>query len=197
MSSAYRTMMLRAARAFDLGAVAVMLVAALPISSGSATWLSLERVLLIRVKVANVFLLLGFLALCAAVFSRCGFYQSHRLSGTRRPLAEAFAAVAMIVALLVLLRWPLRLSFATNRFIAVFAALSFCVLALSRVVVRRFLHLARVYGRNLRHVVVVGEGPQAAALAERLTRESGLGYRVVRIIDAKETRGDGRIASSF
>jgi hypothetical protein len=41
-------------------------------------------------------------------------------------------------------------------------------------------------GRNLRSIVVVGEGLEAAALADRVEKEPALGYRVVRVIDAKE-----------
>jgi FlaA1/EpsC-like NDP-sugar epimerase len=51
---------------------------------------------------------------------------------------------------------------------------------------QQVLYLMRQNRRNLRSIVVVGEGSDAAALAERVEKESALGYRVVRIIDAKE-----------
>ena len=46
----------------------------------------------------------------------------------------------------------------------------------------RLLHYARLRGRNLRHVVIVGELQEATALAERFEKESNFGYRVLDII---------------
>ena len=53
---------------------------------------------------------------------------------------------------------------------------------------QQFLYYARSRGRNLRSIVIVGEGREAVALAERIESDPAHGYRVLRIIDAKETR---------
>ena len=44
----------------------------------------------------------------------------------------------------------------------------------------------RLRGRNLRGLVIVGEGSEAAALADRIEKEPALGYRVIQVIDARE-----------
>ena len=85
-----------------------------------------------------------------------------------------------------MLRWPLQLPFATNRFLLYFWLLTFCSLALSREISQCVLYFVRSHGRNLRNVIVVGEGLDATALAGRITKDVSLGYRVLQIIEAKD-----------
>jgi FlaA1/EpsC-like NDP-sugar epimerase len=77
----------------------------------------------------------------------------------------------------------LDLSFASNRFLIIFWLLSFAALMLSHETALGLLHFARARGRNLRNIVIVGELREAAALAERIEKESTFGYRVLQIID--------------
>jgi hypothetical protein len=57
---------------------------------------------------------------------------------------------------------------------------------LARMVGQRLLYFARSRGRNLRNLVIVGEGIDARTLADRIEKETTLGYRVVQVINAKE-----------
>jgi FlaA1/EpsC-like NDP-sugar epimerase len=184
-------------KAFDLTAICATALAALAISSGSSTWLNLGYLLVIRIKVANLLLFVGYLALCSAVFSACGLYRSHRLAPWNRRLYEILLAVTLLTGVLLVLRWPLHLTFATDEFLLWFWALTLCTLFLSREIVRLLLHLARIRGRNLRNVIIVGEGSDATALANRVRQEASLGYRVVRIIDARGITENGRMAGDI
>jgi FlaA1/EpsC-like NDP-sugar epimerase len=194
MSPGLRHNVMLMVKVFDLAAVCATALAALTISSGSSTWLNLGYLLVIRIKVANLLLFVGYLVLCSAAFSVCGFYRSHRLSPWNRRLYEILLAVTLLTGILLVLRWPLHLMFATDEFLLWFWALTLCTLFLSREIVRLLLHLARLRGRNLRNVIIVGEGSNATALANRVGQEASLGYRVLRIIDAKEIAQDGRMA---
>ena len=78
------------------------------------------------------------------------------------------------------------MDFADKTFFMAFWLLTFTVLILTRLIGQQLLYYARLRGRNLRSIVIVGEGPEAATLADRIEKEPTLGYRVVRIIDAKE-----------
>jgi putative colanic acid biosynthesis UDP-glucose lipid carrier transferase len=78
------------------------------------------------------------------------------------------------------------MQFATVSFFIAFWLLTFTVLILTRLIGQYLLYYARSHGRNLRSIVIVGEGSEAMALAERIEMDSTLGYRVVRVIDAKE-----------
>jgi FlaA1/EpsC-like NDP-sugar epimerase len=185
MSQKFRHLaLLRAAKLFDLGVVGVAFLAAMAIATGSFTWTSFSYVLALRIQLGNFILMTAYIGLCAATFSACGFYLSHRLSNWRRQLREVFTAVTVITAVLWLAKLLVEFHFASNRFLMVFWALTLAGLFLSRLVGQRLLYFVRSRGRNLRSIVVIGEGADAAALAERIESESALGYRVVRVIDA-------------
>ena len=171
---------------FDLVLTSLTFFAALSLTSSSLTWPSLAQVLVIRIKVANLFLFVGYIALCSAVFLACGFYRSHRLSRWTQRCAEIFLAVSVVTLVLWLLRSPLALEFTTNAFLLSFWLLTVGALMLSHELARQFLYLARLRGRNLRNVIIVGEGSSAAALSRRIRQESSLGYRVLRVIDVGE-----------
>jgi FlaA1/EpsC-like NDP-sugar epimerase len=187
---------MRIVRVFDLAAVCVVFLVTLIISSSSLTWPDLGEVLVLRIKVANLFLFAGYLTLCSAVFSACGLYRSHRLSHWMQRLREMLLAATCATGALLALKLPFSLEFATNDFLLMFWPLSFCTLVLAHEIALRLLHLARLHGRNLRNVIIVGEGPDTRDLANRVRQEAGFGYRVLRIIDAREMAGDGRIAGN-
>ena len=75
---------------------------------------------------------------------------------------------------------------ATNEFLILFWVFTFLVLVLGRAAGHAVLYFARSRGRNLRNIIIVGEGKDATALAERIEKETTLGYRVVRVINAEE-----------
>jgi FlaA1/EpsC-like NDP-sugar epimerase len=178
-------------RLFDLAAVCVVFIASLAISSASLTWPSLAEVLVMRIKLANLLLFVGYLALCAAVFLACGLYRARRLSRRPQSLYEVFFAVTLLTSVPWLLKRPLALEFATDAFLLWFWLLMLCVLFLSHEIARWLLHLARLHRRNPRNIVVVSDGTDAVALANRIRQEVGLGHRVLRIINAGEVTEDG------
>jgi FlaA1/EpsC-like NDP-sugar epimerase len=96
-------------------------------------------------------------------------------------------AVTVITGILVVSRSSFRFDFATDRFLVLFWLFSFIVLIVVRFLGQHLLRNMRLRGRNLRSIVIVGEGSDAAALADRIEKEPGLGYRVVQIIDAGES----------
>jgi FlaA1/EpsC-like NDP-sugar epimerase len=192
-----RNALLTLIRVFDLAAVCVVFLVSLAISSGSLTWPGFEEVLIMRIKVANFLLFVGYIALCSVIFSACGFYRSHRLSHWHQRLSEILFAVSFITAVLLVLRWTRPLAFATNEFLLMFWLLAFCTLAPSHEIARRLVYLARLRGRNLRNVIIVGEGSYATALAARVGQEASLGYRILRIIDARELTANGRIVGDI
>jgi FlaA1/EpsC-like NDP-sugar epimerase len=181
-------LLLKTVKVTDLVIVCVAFLAALAVSYGSFTWPSLAQVLVIRISVANIVLFIGYVGLCAIVFSASGFYRSDRLSGGSQGFRETFGAVTFLTGVLIVLRSPLALAFATNRFLVLFALFSLCLLVLSRATTRRLFHLSGMYGRNLRNIIVIGEEPGATALANHIRQETSLGYRVLRVIDAGEMR---------
>ena len=188
---------MQAKRVLDLVTVCLVFIASIAIGSGALNWPSLTEILMARVKVSNLFLFIGYLALCSAIFSACGFYQSHRLSYPKHRLYEVFLAVTLATGVLLVLGWPLDLSFATKEFLLVFWLLCISILILSHELSQQLLHLARLHGRNLRRVVIVGEENDAMGLANLITHHAGFGYHVVQIIDAREMAKDDQIISNI
>jgi FlaA1/EpsC-like NDP-sugar epimerase len=187
MSPTFRRIVLkRAAKVTDLGAVTAVFFIAFAIASGSFTLLSFTELLAIRIKLSNLLYFAGYVGVCAVTFSSCGLYVSHRLSRLVRHLREIITGVTFITTVLLLVRQPLEFTFASNYFLVVFWLLSIAVLALPRVIGYQLLRRARAHGRNLRRIVIVGEGSNGRALAKRLENEVALGYKVVHIIDAME-----------
>jgi exopolysaccharide biosynthesis polyprenyl glycosylphosphotransferase len=178
-----RIALLRAAKLFDLLAVSLTFLAAFAVGSGSSTWPGFAEVLLLRIKLVNVIIFVGYLAFCSMVFSSTGFYLSHRMSHLSRQIRETLLATTLITAVLVVL--PLRMEFATKSFYVVFWSLTFAVLFLTRLFGQHVLYYIRSFGRNQRSIVIIGEGLDAATLGDRIEQEPTLGYRLARIIDVE------------
>ena len=181
-----RSVLQRAVKITDLAAITAVFFIAFAIASGSLTLLSFTELLAIRIKLSNLLYFAGYVGVCALTFTSCGLYVSHRLSGLGRHLREIITGITFITTVLLLLRQPLEFTFASNYFLIVFWVLSLAALTLPRVIGYQLLHRARAHGRNLRRVVIVGEGSNGRALAKRLENEVALGYKVVQIIDATE-----------
>ena len=184
-----RRIVQRVARLFDVTAVSLTFVAAAAVSSGYFTWPTLAEFLALRIKVENILIFVSYLVLCSAIFSTCGFYLSHRLSRWTRQACEIFVATALVTMVLSLL--PRQMLFATKEFLLIFWLMNFCILFLPRLVGYQVLYFARAHGRNLRNIVVVGEASDAAKLAERIEKQTILGYRVVRVINPEEAKNVG------
>ena len=181
-----RDLLMKMIKVLDLAAVCVTLLAALALSSGSLTWPSFVDILAIRVQVTTLLLCIGYIALCSTVFSACGLYRSHRLSSWNQRLYEIVLAVTWLTGALLLLTWALPLRFATNTFLLSFWLLTLCTLWLLHELALQLLQLARARGRNLRNVIIVGEGAEITDLVHRMQQDVSLGYSVRRIIDAGE-----------
>jgi FlaA1/EpsC-like NDP-sugar epimerase len=182
-----RVVFLRAAKLFDLAIVALSFLAALAIASGSYTLISFADFLALRIQIFNLIFVAAYVVGCAVTFTSCGLYVSHRLSQWPRRVREISMAVTVITGILFVSRSSFRFDFATDRFLVLFWLFSFIVLIVVRFLGQHLLRNMRLRGRNLRSIVIVGEGSDAAALADRIEKEPGLGYRVVQIIDAGES----------
>jgi exopolysaccharide biosynthesis polyprenyl glycosylphosphotransferase len=167
----------------DLLAVLSAYALSAALVDGSAPVESLRPVLETSIALRSV-LWVGIYALIwHLVLAATGLYGSYRLSTATREVRDlAFAAacaVAPFAALAALAGDPDM----DARFAALLWASSAGMLMVSRRCLRMIGGLARRAGRNLRDVVVVGEGGAAVETAGDLARRAGLGYRVVEVID--------------
>ncbi|HXK58399.1 MAG TPA: hypothetical protein PLP42_00765 [Acidobacteriota bacterium] len=186
----------RFVKSTDMVLMGAILFASIAISSASFALPGVAYLLVIRIKVINLFLLMGYFALSYGILSVSGFYRSHRFSTFQQRVHEVLLAASLMTVSVLILRWPLQLDFASNRFLIVYWGLTFLVLGASRETAQQLLYLIRSRGRNLRNVVIIAAGDDVASLAAYVAGDPGLGYRVVGTIDAKEIDEDERYASA-
>ena len=187
MSPGFRhQMLIMMAKLGDLVTLCISFLTSLAISSDSLTWPDLAYVLAIRIKLANVFIFAGYIALCSIIFSACGLYRSHRLSHWKQRLNEISVAATLVTGVFLLYKQLFLISFAKNTFVLLFWLLTLSTLFLCREIALQLLHFARIRGRNLRNVIIIGEEPAATTLADRVRQEVSLGYRILRRIDVRE-----------
>jgi len=118
------------------------------------------------------------------ILSAARVYWSARLEGgihTR----EILTGVSTVVPCLGALDLLFGLSLFNLHTLLELWVLTTIFMLISRVVLREFLRALRRKGRNLRFVVIVGNGRRASHLAERL-RNPSTGYRVIGYVDAEE-----------
>ncbi len=135
-----------------------------------------------QVTVSQVLLAAAYLVLWHVVLSVRGLYHSYRLSPVSRELRDLVTAIALATAPLVLAGFVLGFDTITPAFLVAFVAATTVGLGLGRRVMRVVAGLVRRLGRNLRDVVIVGDGGPALDAATRLARRETLGYRVVDVL---------------
>ena len=159
-----------------LGCLALALTATtgMPLTGLLARSLSLGEFLLLA-----LYLVYWHVALAAA-----GLYGSYRLASASRELRDVAFAAALASAPVPLIGALLGYQRIGMAFAVTLWALSVAALASGRRLARAVGALVRRAGRNLRDVVVAGEGQAAHDAARDLAGRSDLGYRIVEVIDA-------------
>lgn len=144
---------------------------------------SFSRVLGIRIRIVNLLTFLLLLALWHVIFRAMGMYRSHRLSSHaaeawRALQASTFGSLAVLNCSIL---FNIRL--VTPVFIGVFWLASSGLIVGNRLLTRMLLGRARVAGRNLRNVLIVGSNARAADYAGRVEAHPELGYCVIGFVD--------------
>lgn len=116
------------------------------------------------------------------LFAHFGLYEVRRLDERVREwldIAKAVTLGTLVAAALALL----VAEESTKAIILLFYLLALCGAIASRALVREGLVFLRSHGRNLRHVVFVGSGPEAVDLAQKILHRADLGYRLLGFVD--------------
>ncbi len=179
MSSPRRTALLTLLKLCDLAVVTASLVLAVALTSGRAGIHGWQEVFSLRLTFLNSIFVGCYLVAWHYVLKTRGLYESYRLSPASRELKDVGAAVAIATAPLIPISLLLDFEYVTTEFLLAFPSLAFVALATERRLLRAIARRVRSLGRNLRDVVIVGDGGSALAAAARLARRESLGYRVV------------------
>ncbi len=120
------------------------------------------------------------------IFYAFGLYRPYRHVPLRRELIRLLAAFAL--GFVLLLSW-LSLRHMDNysrQMLLTFFLLSFLLLLLKRVVLRRTLKHLREKGYNLKHVLLIGSGKLADNYLEKIETELDMGYHPLGYIAERE-----------
>jgi Undecaprenyl-phosphate glucose phosphotransferase len=111
-------------------------------------------------------------------------YRSQRTSRLGQEVLAIAQAMALVTAAAAFGSFFLRGELARS-VLLLFAALGAVALSGERFLIRIVLRAARRQGRNLRHVLLVGTGPLAAAVARKMTSHPDFGFAVKGMVSAR------------
>lgn len=184
-----RSILLKAMMIFDL----FVMVLAFGIAtwsvyqvSGIAATVSFDNFLSIRVKIANLLLMAGFLMVWHFLFLANGLYRSHRLSTTAIIVRDILISTLAGSMLLYVAGIVFDISLISFTFLAIFWAFSSAILVASRLILRSLMHLIRLSGRNLRHIAVIGTNARARSYVDMIKSMPELGYCFIGFVDDRD-----------
>ena len=191
MSTIRRELLVKALKVFDVCLMVLCFaLATLAVSETSQTG-SLAEFLSLRVKIGNFLIFATFLLSWHAIFSSFRLYRSRRLSRRRDEMLDIVKACSLGTFIVLVAAAVLRIRMATPMFLSIFWASSTLATMASRVGMRQLLRRLRLYGRNLRNMLIVGTNQRATEFAKRIDAKPGLGYRIVGFVD-EEWRGSSQ-----
>ncbi len=168
---------------FDLGILGLSyLVAAVRVWHLTALG-SFTSFISLRVKVLNILLFLALVYFWHLILATFGLYSSRRLEDRNRELVDLLKATFLVAIVLAVVAYIFDLRMITFPFILWFWALSSSLLILCRVLMREFLAVVRIHGRNLRQVLIVGTNARAEEFARTIADRADLGYNLIGFAD--------------
>ncbi len=145
--------------------------------------LDAREIFAMRVRLVNLVFLLAFVAIWHVCFRLFGLYRSRRLSSRWAEILDVVKATSLGSLLILNAGLLLDVEIFTGEFVGFFWLMATGSTAAARLILRVALEQARMHGRNLRDVVIVGTNPRARRFAERLDQRRELGYRVIGFFD--------------
>ncbi len=178
-----RSLLLECLKVFDvITVIAAWLLASLAVQERIQYqgWIQL---LSIRAELAEFLLLLLFFWAWHIAFSLMGFYVSQRLASIRREVLQVIKTVALGTAALWLAGQLADSPLLNLRFVVCFFGAANILIISGRLILRAGLVYARLRGRNLRYLVIVGTNSRAVQLARDIDSRPTLGYRIRGFVD--------------
>jgi exopolysaccharide biosynthesis polyprenyl glycosylphosphotransferase len=136
-----------------------------------------------RIKLLNLLVFFGLTYCWHVIFTAFGLYGSRRLGDRREEAAVVLKATSASALVLGFVAAFFQVQMITPAFIAVFWIVSTSAIIASRLALREFLRRARIRGRNLRHLVIIGTNPRAVEFARAVEVRPELGYELVGFAD--------------
>lgn len=183
MTTIRRQLLVNALKLFDVCLmVSCFVLATLQVSHTSKAG-SLAEFLSMRIKIGNFLIFALFLLCWHAIFSSFRLYGSHRLSRRRDEMLDILKACSLGTFGVQVAAVALHIHMVTPTFLIVFWASSTLATVTSRIALRSALKRMRLYGRNLRNMLIIGTNQRAMEFAKKIDSKPALGYRIVGFVD--------------
>jgi exopolysaccharide biosynthesis polyprenyl glycosylphosphotransferase len=189
-----RQVLLNSMKLFDLVAVMFAFGLATVVVSEKAS-VSLAEFFAMRVKIQNFILFAILLLIWHQIFVLFGMYASRRLAGRWDETIDVLKATTTGASVILFARLLMRIDLVTPLFLATFWLAAAGVTTTGRLLMRSVLRSARLRGRNLRDMLIVGTNPRAVQFARKMRDHQFLGYRVIGFVD-QEWAGMGEFSQS-
>src|SRR5262249_20300569 len=183
MGTIRRRILSDALKLFDLAVMAFAFALATVPAFGVGRTVSVAGFFSMRVKLQNFIIFFALLILWHVLFTILCLYYSHRICSRASQLAEIVKATPLGTLTLWCAALIFHLQIASLLFLIVFLVFSTGILGCSRLILRMVLAQARLHGRNLRNVLIVGSNRRAVEFAKKLQANLELGYRVIGFAD--------------
>jgi len=145
--------------------------------------ITLDHLLSLHIRLADEIMLLIIVFLWGAVLHSCRLYKSRRLDGRIQEWKDIIKATTMGTAVILLSGQIFSVKVLTGQFLSVFW-LSSTILTISfRTILRYSLNQLRIYGRNLRYILMVGANQNACYFARKIQEHKEWGYRILGYVD--------------
>jgi exopolysaccharide biosynthesis polyprenyl glycosylphosphotransferase len=182
-----RTALITIIKLTDLAVITASLSLAVAFTTNAPGLIDAVNVLQMRTTVANMLMVGLYLVFWHFVMRACGLYQSYRLSPASREIKDLATAVCVASAPLVPIGLVVGFESMSAKFLGIFPLLAFVCLGTERRLLRAVARHVRTVGRNLRDVVIIGDGGEALEAAAKLVQREALGYRVVEVVTVPPT----------
>lgn len=147
--------------------------------------IALDHLLSLQIRLADEIMLLIIVFLWGAILHSFRLYKSRRLDSRIQEWKDIIKATTMGTAVILLCGQIFSVKIFTGQFLSVFWLSSTILIIFFRTILRYFLNRLRIYGRNLRFVLIAGTNQRAYDFAQKIEEHKELGYRVFGYIDDK------------
>ncbi len=118
--------------------------------------------------------------LCAWLFPFMGVYNIRRGSGVATEIRTVLSAWTCVLVALLLIGALTKTNWQMSRlWVAVWFLVGAVATVCFRIAIWRILDNLRSNGHNLRHILIIGHGPLAKTVVEKLRQEAWMGFNVI------------------
>ena len=178
-----RRLLIESLKGVDLVMLGLAFALGIAFSYSPSANISFSEFLSIRVKVENIIFVIGLVVVWHGIFSFFQIYESRRLSTLQNEAVDLTKAMTLATLVFVTAAVLFRVDIITQLFVVIFWTTGLVLLLGCRLGLRFFLKQARLNGRNIRNILIVGTNPRAVQFAHDIQAKPELGYHLIGFLD--------------